>query len=87
MSKSEKPRFGEYHVLPFSRLRIPSSRICHGVWKSGSPMLREITSCISLAMSKNLRIPDGLTDRIPLFIYFEYSIRELNSSRQPERPH
>src|SRR4051794_40142626 len=38
---------------------MPASRIRHGVTKSGSPTPREITSSISAAMSKNLRMPDG----------------------------
>ena len=43
----------------YSYIEVPSSRICHGVSKSGSPTPREIASFISLTMSKNLRIPDG----------------------------
>ncbi len=47
--------------MPFSTMeRIPASRITSGVGKSGSPTPREITSCMVAAMSKNLRIPDGL---------------------------
>ena len=42
-----------------SREKMPSSRILHGVSKSGSPTPREIASFISFATSKNLRMPDG----------------------------
>src|SRR5574344_1664550 len=34
------------------------SRMCHGVWKSGSPMPREITSLRPATMSKKSRMPD-----------------------------
>src|SRR5215469_9202047 len=43
--------------------RIPAWLICSGVTKSGSPIPSEITSGIVLMISKNLRIPDGLTRR------------------------
>src|SRR5579883_877065 len=43
--------------------RIPAWRICSGVTKSGSPTPNEMTSGIVLMMSKNLRIPEGFTDR------------------------
>ena len=52
-----------------SSVVIPSSRICHGVKKSGSPMEREITSSISFAMSKKRRIPEGLITRARSFRY------------------
>src|SRR5215471_12909937 len=42
---------------------MPARRICSGVTKSGSPTPSEMTSGMVLIMSKNLRIPDGLTLR------------------------
>src|SRR5579863_7915903 len=41
--------------------RIPACRMWSGVTKSGSPTPRQITSGIVLIISKNFRMPDGLT--------------------------
>ena len=41
---------------------IVRDNIGHGVTKSGSPTPSEMTSSILAAISKNLRIPDGLMD-------------------------
>src|SRR6266487_4985885 len=42
---------------------MPAWRICSGVTKSGSPTPSEITSGMVLIISKNLRIPEGFTER------------------------
>ena len=38
-----------------------ASRICQGVTKSGSPMPSVMASVISSKISKNFRMPEGLT--------------------------
>ena len=50
---------GRKEILDILYKIMPSSRICHGVSKSGSPTPREMAPFISLTTSKNLRIPDG----------------------------
>jgi len=55
---SRMPEFDVYRVSPRLIEATPASRITSGVTKSGSPMPREITSCMVAAMSKNLRMPD-----------------------------
>src|SRR5699024_3216235 len=59
---------------------MPASRMCQGVWKSGSPTEREITSSISLAMSKNFRMPEGLIRRTVRFTKESYSITKVAPS-------
>ena len=41
---------------------MPATLICHGVMKSGSPMVRETVSFEPCTSSKNFRIPDGFSD-------------------------
>src|SRR5690348_16475692 len=45
---------------------MPAWRIWSGVTKSGLPTPSEITSPIVAAISKNLRMPDGLIERTRL---------------------
>src|ERR687897_2329289 len=45
--------------MPASRLAIAARVIGSGVVKSGSPMVRLMTSFISASMSKKRRMPDG----------------------------
>ena len=59
--------FDVYLVFPFCNDSIPAFLIDHGVGKSGSPTLKEITSSIVAAISKNLRIPEGLISVTVLF--------------------
>ena len=54
-----EPGVGRVLVRPCSRLRMPASRMLHGVLKSGSPTPSEMQWGISAARSKNLRMPDG----------------------------
>ena len=60
--RSLMPALDEYFVKPFSSERMPASRMCQGVWKSGSPMPSEMASGISARISKNLRMPDGWSE-------------------------
>ena len=59
---------------------MPSSRICHGVSKSGSPTPKEIASFISLTISKNLRIPEGFISTT----LSGYTLESLSDSTTPD---
>ena len=49
----------DYLVKPFSREKMPASRMCQGVWKSGSPMPREMPPSMPWSRSKYFRMPEG----------------------------
>ena len=57
--RSERPALGVYLVKPFSSEKMPASRMCQGVWKSGSPMPREMPPSIPWRRSKYFRMPEG----------------------------
>src|SRR3989339_2178182 len=55
---SSRPWLAVYAVAPWSRASMEASRMCQGVTKSGSPMLRLMTSLRVLTISKKSRIPE-----------------------------
>src|SRR5678816_1419356 len=61
---------------------MAASRICHGVWKSGSPMPSEMTSFIDWTISKKSRIPERGIVRTWLAICF---LRIIGRSAWPGR--